>query len=537
MNAILPAIDRPQPASREGAPEDAWNVAMLTKLKDEILPRYLPERRWFGRKGDQIHSVTITHELPIGEIANVRLIVAEVTFAEGNPESYTLILALRDGLEAARLRADSPEAIIALIDGDTVLCDGLYLAEVRAELLESTAMPALSPPGLRLEGMSGRSLRPADARSFSRNSRLLGADHSNTAIVFADRWFFKLYRKFELGPHPDITLTRNLSEQHRLEFVPRFAGSLSLVEGVQSGAIGLLVEMVRHQGDCWTHTLAVLEKYFDRVWHGRRDFSEENAREMAGEDFVAQARSLGRRTGQIHLALSSTRHRSDFAPEPFTRSDQDSLRQAVWNSASESLRQLHASERRLPADLRAAATELMAKQGQLVTICDRLRNAEIAGQKIRVHGDYHLGQVLKTAGDFVVIDFEGEPRRSLIERTSKRTPLVDVAGMLRSFDYAASAALARLPEAERIPLARWGDAWVRTVSAAFLGGYLDTTRGAAFLPPKSTDGQFLLEVLLLEKAIYEIGYELNYRPDFLGIPLRAICRLIQDPSAVLGAWN
>ncbi len=537
MNTTLPAMARQSRDRHEPAGPDAWDDALREKLEVEILPKYLPTCRWFGRKGDKIRDVSIRHWLPLGELESARLLIVEVNFTEGAAECYTLILARAEGIEAVRFRLNSPRAIIALLDADTILCDGLHCPEVRAELLEATAAPALSPPGLRLEGNPGRWLHYADTRCFGRNSRLLGADHSNTAIVFADRWFFKLYRKFERGPHPDVTLTRNLSEQHRLEFVPRFAGSLSLVEGVQSGAIGLLVDVVRHQGDCWVHTQKVLAHYFERVRAGQREFSEETARDVIGEEFPAQARQLGRRTGQMHCALASTRHRSDFAPEPFTRMDQVALCRAVWDSASDSLRQLQAHEARLPAELRDDIAELMRKQACLVTICDRLQRSELSGQKIRVHGDYHLGQVLKTPGDFVVIDFEGEPRRPLAERANKRSPLCDAAGMLRSFDYAAGSALMRLEESACAALAPWAEAWTREISAAFLSGYLEIARGAAFLPPDPADGRLLLEVLLLEKVIYEIGYELNYRPNWLPIPLRAICQLIDKPGSLLGAWT
>lgn len=525
-------VDRP-----DADAADAWGSAMQEQLQSEILPKYLPSRRWFGRKAGQISEVRIQHALPLGEIPNARLLIVEVIFSEGPPESYTLILARLDGIEAARMRIESPAAIIALLDADTVLCDGLFLPEVRAKLLEATASPSLSPSGPRLEGNSGQSLLEADARSFSGNSRLLTADHSNTAIAFADRWFFKLYRKFECGTNPDVSLTQILSEQHQLEFVPRFAGSLSIVEGAQSGAIGLMVEIIRHQGDGWVHTLTELSEYYGRVRAAGRALSEETSHELIGQIYPAQAHHLGRRTAQMHCALASTENNPDFAPEPFTRDDQESLCRAVWNSASDSVRQLQGKAAGLSAELRGDIADLIRNQGRLVSICERLQAGEINGQKVRVHGDYHLGQVLKTPGDFVVIDFEGEPCRTLAERTRKRSPLVDVAGMLRSFDYAAAAALAQEGESVRAPMATWAEAWVREISAAFLAGYLESARGATYLPQRSADGRLLLEVLLLEKAIYEIGYELNYRPDMLAIPLRAVCQIIDKPAQLLSAWN
>jgi maltose alpha-D-glucosyltransferase/alpha-amylase len=167
----------------------------------------------------------------------------------------------------------------------------------------------------------------------------------------------------------------------------------------------------------------------------------------------------------------------------------------------------------------------------------RLLSRKLGAMKIRVHGDFHLGQVLNTGKDFMIIDFEGEPRRPLSERSLKRSPLVDVAGMLRSFDYAAAAALARETEADMQRLQTWTRPWVETAWTSYLTGYLALVRGASFLPELPADGRLLLEAFLLDKAVYEIGYELSYRPDFLPIPLRAVVRLLDAPDAGLQGWR
>jgi maltose alpha-D-glucosyltransferase/alpha-amylase len=186
--------------------------------------------------------------------------------------------------------------------------------------------------------------------------------------------------------------------------------------------------------------------------------------------------------------------------------------------------------------MRASAGEVLEHQAEILGRFERLRDTPLASERIRIHGDYHLGQVLYTGKDFVVIDFEGEPARSLGERRLKRSPLVDVAGMLRSFHYAVeSVLLGRAPGSALRPedtarLAPWGDAWVSWVSGAFLQSYLEEAANAGLLTVDRAEIELLLDVHLLEKALYEIGYELNNRPDWIGVPLRGLLRVLRSGS-------
>jgi maltose alpha-D-glucosyltransferase/alpha-amylase len=197
-------------------------------------------------------------------------------------------------------------------------------------------------------------------------------------------------------------------------------------------------------------------------------------------------------------------------------------------SAGQVLRQLRRQIPRLPEAIRNEASEIVSAESRLRASFGRLLSRRIDASKIRIHGDLHLGQVLNTGKDFVILDFEGEPRRSLGERLLKRSPLVDVAGMLRSFDYAAAAVLRRAGAGDAGLIEPWAQAWVATITQQFLAAYFDTAAGAAFLPPDAADVRLLLNVFVLEKAIYEVGYELSYRPDFLSIPLRAVSRLLRE---------
>jgi maltose alpha-D-glucosyltransferase/alpha-amylase len=238
---------------------------------------------------------------------------------------------------------------------------------------------------------------------------------------------------------------------------------------------------------------------------------------------------LGRRTGELHLALASGTPDPAFAPEPFNAMAQRS----VYQSMRATLRRILALvEKKLPdlsAKCRDEAREVLAEEKEILAREKRLLDRRTNAAKIRIHGDYHLGQLLYTGKDFVILDFEGEPARPLSERKLKRSALRDVAGMMRSFQYAAYSALWQpAMRTEDVPfLERWADIWYRQMSSVFLQSYLQTTTDAMFIPNNSDDLQIMLEAYLLDKAVYEIGYELNNRPSWVVIPIRGIKHILQ----------
>jgi maltose alpha-D-glucosyltransferase/alpha-amylase len=241
---------------------------------------------------------------------------------------------------------------------------------------------------------------------------------------------------------------------------------------------------------------------------------------------------LGRRTAELHLALSSVADDPAFAPEPFSSLYQRSLYQSMRNQAVAGFQLLRDRLERLPEEVAEEARTLAGLEPTVLQAFGAVLGKKISATRIRCHGDYHLGQVLYTGKDFVIIDFEGEPARPLSERRLKRSPLRDVAGMLRSFDYAAHTVLFGAPESgvirpEDVPkLESWARFWQLWVSSAFLRAYLHAAADAPFIPRARGELEVLLQVLLLEKSIYELGYELNNRPDWIKVPIRGILRLV-----------
>jgi maltose alpha-D-glucosyltransferase/alpha-amylase len=291
------------------------------------------------------------------------------------------------------------------------------------------------------------------------------------------------------------------------------AGLLEYVRpGSEPCALGILQEVVPSQLDGWGHALGELRSYYER--------SDEEV-----GDYLHAAATLGRRTAEMHLALASDPHDPAFAPEPLTAADADALRGDILSQGRSALALLGRAIDRLPADVARPVRRLLdvapAKLGEITAAAVVVP----AAAKVRVHGDYHLGQVLWTGDDYVILDFEGEPTRALAERRAKSSPVRDVAGMLRSYHYAAYAGLFDRP-ADFVRLEPRARAWLRQVSAEFLAEYRTTAGRAVFLPPDPEEFTALLNAFMLGKAFFELAYELNNRPDWVRIPLQGVLELI-----------
>ena len=519
-------------AAPELALPAAWSNELWKRLELDVLPGYISTRRWFGSKQRNLRELRITQNVPIGaDTAAARLLIVEIAFTDGLPESYLLPVAFADENTAARLLAEAPHAVIARLDGRQSICDALHLSETRAALLRLIVGDPAAPGRTRLVGANRFPIDAADLDRALANSRLVSVDQSNTSIAFADTWLLKILRRFERGPHPEIEMISFLTGGAALSCVSPYAGDLKLVDRAGDAAVGMLFGFVVNQGDGWSYTLDALARYFDRILEARREFEDAVAAELQGAVYPERARQLGERTAEMHRALASAEDRPEFAPEPFTTLYQRSLYQGLRGSAGHVLRHLRRQLSHLPEEARAEAAGLLASHAPLLTIFARLLDHRINVSRIRIHGDFHLAQVLNTGKDFVIIDLEGEPRLPLTERRLKRSALRDVAGMLRSFDYAVAIALRKERDDDIQRLAPWARAWAQAMREAYLAAYLEGAAGAPFLPGSASDTLLLLEVFQLDKALYEINYELSYRPAWVGTPLRAVNEMLAQFSA------
>ena len=380
----------------------------------------------------------------------------------------------------------------------------------------------------------GSSLLAQEPNDKAPPSQVLNAEQSNSSMLFDNRFFLKLYRKLEDGMNPDVELTRFLSENQQFAHVPAFVGAIEYRrERSEPTVVALLQAAAPNEGDAWALTLDAVGQYFERVLAKKSDLQSAAVAPgplldaLLGGVYPEKAKLIGQRTGEMHLALAAESTDKRFAPEPFNAMAQRSVYQSMRASLRRAFALLQKKLPDLPEAFRAEAAQVLAAEQQILTA--ERRTLELhASAKIRIHGDYHLGQALYTGKDFVILDFEGEPARPLSERKLKRSALRDVAGMMRSFQYAAYSALWQPSmRTEDVPfLEHWADLWYRQVSATFLESYLATAAGASFLPQKEGDLTVLLEAYLLDKAVYEVGYELNHRPDWVLIPIRGIKHLL-----------
>jgi maltose alpha-D-glucosyltransferase/alpha-amylase len=374
-------------------------------------------------------------------------------------------------------------------------------------------------------------------------------DQSNTSVFFGKRIFMKVFRRIESGLNPDLEVSEFLA-RHGFARVPPLVGSLSYVRDQEApAAVAMLQEYIFNQGNGWQVTIDELGRYFDRTLPlAAPAISHEDARAWALEDgsgpppAVAEAigvslmtaQVVGRRTGELHLRLAeASPGDAAFSAEPITADDLSSMTRAMREYASEQLALLASSLDRIDDRRREIARHVLSRREELLQELDEARHVRSAGSRIRCHGDYHLGQVLVTENDIMIMDFEGEPARPLSARRAKSSPLRDVAGMLRSFSYAGltslgAATATRPDDLER--LTPWTELWETWVCAACLRAYLTVTRGAAFLPSQTSDLETLLRLFTFDKVMYELGYELNNRPDWVHIPLAALLKHTADVS-------
>jgi maltose alpha-D-glucosyltransferase/alpha-amylase len=296
--------------------------------------------------------------------------------------------------------------------------------------------------------------------------------------------------------------------------------------------VALLTGYVQHQGDAWAYTVDAVGRYLERVLAARPELADREAvQNIIGAIFPERVCQLGRRLAEMHLALAGDPDDPAFAPEPFTTLYQRSLYQALRGQVRRTVRLLDQMRDALEDDARAAAIEIVRRESVLLERFSALHHRKITAAKIAVHGGFHLGQALNTGKDFVITDLEGDPSRRISERSLKRSPLRDVASLMRSFDYAAHSACKRQHPDELQFLAPWVKVWTRAVSDEFLASYVNTAQGALFLPSERADLNLLIDVYLVDRAAEEINNELIYRPAMAPIPILALRELLDHPTS------
>jgi maltose alpha-D-glucosyltransferase / alpha-amylase len=527
---------------------DAQFVDRLRTAFAAQLPEFLPHQRWFGSKARHIHSVQLSECIPMPLSDAVALIAfARVEFTEGAGETYVLplIVPAPESVPPAdsivvRISVSDPASELPLTDA---LRNHDFLASILNSILKSDSLSgeAGTLKAAPEDALLQKELGPANFLQ----PRLLKGEQSNTSVAYGDQLILKFFRRVEEGVHPDLEIGHFLTAVADFKHVPPLCGCLRYESrDSKLATLGILQGFVPNRGDAWRCTVESLVELFSSPEHSKHDTASSSgqtpvhkARENLGAPDGAAAQLqlmglLGKRTAELHLALASSSADPDFAPEPFTPEVREAFDSAFHDLAVRNFETLRLKLPELPESVAELAKRVLKLEEDALLVLHSVFEREIASVRIRIHGDYHLGQVLFTGSDFFIIDFEGEPARPLAERRTKRSPLQDVAGMLRSFQYAAhSACLAareRLVDSHQPHdhVARLAARWLVSASNEFVGSYRSTAGDARFLPASSAEFDALLRAHLLEKAVYELGYELNNRPSWLAIPLEGIREML-----------
>jgi maltose alpha-D-glucosyltransferase/alpha-amylase len=516
-------------AARRGPAERA-----LIHLQRDVLPAYLPTRRWFAAKGEGIREVEL---LEHREWRDWLLNLLQVDLDDGSRQEYFLPLSIAwedhngdppAGAMAASLCKVRRHAQPGLLHD--AFADERFVTSLVAAMGDTETYPLDDG---RLEFHPGTTFAQLiEGADLSRVR--LPPQASNSGAILDDRLFLKGYRRLRPGLNPEVEMGRFLTEVARSARIVPLAGTIEYRDQTgETTTLGLLQGYVANQGDLWGNTLELLQ----RLWDSHGDRYEEWETDAAQVGYTALVATLGRRTAELHHDLSIPGGGPAFDPEPLVPDDLQAWSGRIRKEAVQTLQRLRqAGERADLLEPRAIrhADRLLAQGELLASLIEHATPADSTAFKTRIHGDLHLGQVLVVEDDVVFIDFEGEPKRPLSERRAKHSPLVDVAGMLRSFDYAAHSALeglCRIQPDARERAEPVFERWHRRLTGIFLDAYHEAAAGSASYPQSRAEAAALLDLFSLDKALYEVRYELDSRPEWVDIPLQGLLGLLEVRAA------
>ncbi|TAE25129.1 MAG: trehalose synthase [Cytophagales bacterium] len=510
-------------------PQLAQDTAFWQTLTTDVLPAYVNTCRWFAGKARAQTGFTVEglHQWPTAN-SLAYLLILGAHYQEGESERYLLPLAFvaNDSSDLAEVPDKGRIAPVEVGGQAGVLVDAIYTADFRSALFAHIGQnKVIEQAEGRLACFRGRGL--AEAGDETIPSRVLPVDSSNSAMVFGtsmrETYFLKLYRKlFELT-NPEVEMVAFLTEEGGFDHIPAYCGSVVWQQANSEITLGMVQRMVPNEQDSWNQTGDYLNDFL---------YAVPNRMFAISEDVFDKVELLGKRTGQMHCGLYQPKTTdAAFAPEPFT----DEYRAFLIGRFNDLLDRRYAllvdNYAKLDAQAQRLAWVFMEAKEMIDAFVEEFRTRPIHSLRIRIHGDYHLGQVLATQDDFVIIDFEGEPESTIADRKIKHSPLKDVAGMIRSYHYAVSAKLFNAAETAHIDpdhLQRVSDRWFYLIRDTYLDAYLEEFGSPHPLFNGNNEINFLLLVYLLEKAVYELGYEISYRPAWVKIPLKGIIDVIRE---------
>jgi len=523
------------------------NEEIKGNIETKVLPAFLNKTNWFSGKHRSIFNCTITEsaQLPLGD-GPVVLLLLEVNYKSGLPETYILPLAFGKKRFASNLLQEHPQAVLCELkwNGQNgVLCDAFYTSSMQEWLFENMGKSStLSFETSALSFTATEEMKKYFQQHHAVRSRIyLSKYQDNTAITYDNMFFLKAYRKVDMGINPDHEASQYLSHQAQFKFVPRYLGSIDWKFRKGSFVVAMMQEMVENHGDGYSYMMERVNNYIERILAAKKGFLEKieykgsltepagfeglstGLQDLLGARAADQCSLLGTRVGELHLALSQSKRSKDFSAENFSLHYQRSLFSSMLALVRESYNSMQ-KNRKLIQD-KGALDNLLVRKSEIVSLFKKIYSKKFDVVKTRTHGTLGLSQVLLTGKDLAIHDFGGIPSRSYSETRLKRSPLTDVASMMRSYYYAAYEGFlttAHVKQEEIIHLLPYADIWVHYMGGFFLRSYFETVRQTDLIPKSNDDLKIMMQYYLMEKALYALEYELLNRHHRLVIPFSMI---------------
>lgn len=514
---------------------------------ERILLNYMMTTRWYAAKTQKVKTIKIEQQMPFEMEGDetVYFITIEANFEAGFTEYYFIMVGLVD----EDVEVDKKAVIYNLsangVKGQVI--DSLYYEPFRKALYNQIlSQKPLSDDNNKLLFDRGRALRSSPPYE---NSRVLGFDQSNTSIEYNGQYFFKVYRRLFSDANPDLELTKFLSEEGHFNNSPRYGGSVSWVKNdFQTISLGIMQEKIENIGEAWNHTVDMIKGYFERIEATDAPIDDiqdvpsfafvspeelkSDFRLLIADDVLTKVEKMAQRVAEMHIALFSNRVETQFNPIPFNGDYTVWLKNRIIYQINARFILVDENIEKLTGLAQEYAQLFVNHRADITNRFLAFEENRLNSCRIRIHGDLHLGQILMTEDDdFYIIDYEGEPESTIRDRKVKQTPLKDVAGMLRSFHYAVYAVIFDKNNKFQLSqeaLFEAGEKYYRAIAAVFLNKYVTTAMSENLDIGYESEIKYLLKYHLLEKAVYEIGYELKSRPDWVIIPLTGIKQIFED---------
>jgi trehalose synthase-fused probable maltokinase len=519
--------------------EDALEDENFIKIfASDILENYIINKRWYGGKASTLKYIEIVHSFKISSNDNTYYgVLLEVNFKEAFYQHYFMPLAF---MSEEDLDTNTVIAPVIMNEKEGYLVDALHQEDFR-KLLFDKIIHSKKNEESKVTFHKGKALHTKEYIS----SHFMGVEQSNTSIVYNDNWVLKIFRRIYISMNPDYEISRFLTERMNFKHSPAYTGSITIVSSEGNITLGLMQELVPNQGDAWKYMLEEVDRIFDnlnakKILISRLPDIELFKRlrlndvpheiiDWAGLNIFLKIQTLATRTAEMHIALGSDIHETAFTPLTYNGDYSVWLKNRLTYQFQNRLNILENNLHKLDGLALELANQFLDHKKEIRKAFLDFDWTQMKSERIRIHGDYHLGQVLVNGDDFYILDFEGEPESTIRDRKVKQPPLKDVAGMFRSFHYAIYATIFNSNDKypfEQEALFQAGEILYKYFVGVFLNTYTEVAQGGNLNIGYLKEIDFLLKYCLLEKAIYELGYELNSRPRWSVIPLRGIASIM-----------